>query len=158
MITAALSSLATQNTIPSQAARSKASVKSGSFNEMLVREENKIDNSKEISKVKLRSEMHNIRKVNPTLRESYDKAMQSARAKEVDIDGIKIALKELAKQFENQFTSILWHKMLKKDTGTLAERLWSSERTQAFVESDEELGEIGEHIYNELLEEIKIEE
>lgn len=106
------------------------------------------------SSVDIKSHMNEIKKHNPTIRNSYNNTID---ANHLDETGMKIALKELAKRFENQIQSILWHQMFKKENGSMAEKLWSSERTAAFVDAgDDELGDIGESVYEQLLEEMKM--
>jgi len=105
----------------------------------------------------VRAHMHQLRKTNPAVQNSYSNTVDSIGLNHLDEDGMKIALKELAKQFENQIQSILWHQMFKKEGVNMAERLYSSERTSALIDAgDDELGDIGESVYEQLLEEMKL--
>lgn len=161
MVTTAISPLSSQNPLQTPEVKPKSNPAPDNFNKMLVHEKSKLNqamnqrNPHAISKQKLRSEMHSLRKADPTIEESYSNIMDPAKTNELDEAGTKIALKELAKQFGNQFTSILWHEILKKETGSLSEKLWSSERNRVFMEQEEELNDFEEHIYTELLEEWK---
>ena len=106
------------------------------------------------SSIDVKSHMNEIKKHNSTIQNSYNNTIGE---KHLDEAGMKIALKELAKRFENQIQSILWHQMFKKENGSMAEKLWSSERTAAFVDAgDDELGDIGQSVYEQLLEEMKM--
>jgi len=105
----------------------------------------------------IRTHMNQLRKSNPAVQNSYNNTVDSINSKHLDEDGMKIALKELAKQFENQIQSILWHQMFKKEGVNMAEKLYSSERTAALIDAgDDELGDIGESVYAQLLEEMKL--
>ena len=117
--------------------------------------------SKQINKAKaqpadVRTKMDQIKKTNPSIQKSYNNTVNTPLAKGVDDNGMKIALKELAKQFENQLQSILWTQMFKREDASMAEKMWSSERTNALIEANDELGDFGECVYEELLEEMRV--
>ena len=134
-----------------------------SFQKILNKEikatESKIHNAPKMpsSPSEIRSHMNHLKNTNPPIRTSYNNTVDSINSKHLDENGMKIALKELAKQFENQIQSILWHQMFKKEGVSMAEKLWSSERTSALIDAgDDELGDIGEAVYEQLLEEMKL--
>lgn len=110
-----------------------------------------------ISNKQAKGYMSQAIKQNPNLGDSYQKIISNSRSDQFGEDGTKIALKDLAKKFENQIYSMMWNGMIKKEDGTLAERVWYPQLIEAYVESgEEELSEIGEAVYEEMLEEVRL--
>jgi hypothetical protein len=104
----------------------------------------------------IRTQMNNIKSHDPAIKKSYDDTMMHLNSSELGENGTEIALKELAKQFENQIQIMMWNRMFKKDSGSLASRVWRPQLTEALVEAgSDELGDIGECVYEQLLEEAK---
>lgn len=136
---------------------------SANFNKMLGQEvtrlqdtPNKIKSHTKASSAEIREAMAQVQNANKGMQESHHSVLADIRSNSLDETGMKNALKELAKQFENEINSMLWHKIIKKEHGSLLERLYSSQYTAAYVKAgDTELGEIGENVYQELLEEMK---
>ena len=105
----------------------------------------------------IRNDMNELKAKDPALKKAYNETMGHINPTELGETGTEIALKELAKQFENQIYVMMWNRMCKKEDGSLAERVWHPQLIEAFVEAgDDELGEIGEAVYEQLLEEAKI--
>ena len=104
----------------------------------------------------IRNEMNALKTNNPIINKAYADTMAHINPSELAENGTEIALKELAKQFENQIYLMMWNRMFKKETGSLAARVWHPQLIEAFVEAgDDELGEIGECVYEQLIEEAK---
>lgn len=105
----------------------------------------------------IRNDMNDLKINDPYIKKAYSATMDNIDSAEFGDTGTKIALKELAKQFENQLYIMMWNRMLKKEDGSLATRVWHPQLIEAYVEAgDDELGEIGEAVYEQLLEEAKL--
>ena len=103
------------------------------------------------------SNMKHLKANDPAIQKAYNEAMERLNTTDTEEGGTNIALKELAKQFENQIYAMMWNRLFKKeDEGSLAMRVWHPQLVEAFVEAgDNELGDIGECVYDQLLEEAK---
>ena len=107
----------------------------------------------------IRSHMNHLKENDATIKKSYNATMGDMNQTNLGEGGTEIALKELAKQFENQIQVMMWNRMFKKESGSLASRVWRPQLTEALVEAGsdklDELGDIGECVYEQLLEEMK---
>ena len=108
------------------------------------------------SRSKIRADMQHLRNTSQAIQSSYERTIGTIGSRDIDENGMKIALKELAKKFQDQFHAILWNKMFKKEHSSLVEKIYYPQRTAALIESgSDELDDIGEQVYEELLTEAK---
>lgn len=112
------------------------------------------------SKEQIRTKVQHIRNANPTIQSSYDRTLSSASMHGLNDNGMKIALKELAKKLQDEFHKIAWKERFKKssvfqnDDENLVKKLHGPQLTGALVEGmSDELDDIGEQIFEELLTE-----
>ncbi len=107
-------------------------------------------------------------RAHPKVSKLYDNLAQEVKNKNLnkdDMAGTKLALKKLARQFQDQFLSIMWGFASRgsreaQENQSLSDAIYGSEFENAVITAgsgpdDTELGDIGEGVYEDLLESVR---
>jgi hypothetical protein len=89
--------------------------------------------------------------------DAYNSLLNKVDESQTSADGMNIALKKLAKEFELQFHALMWQRIRTNKSGdSFGTQIWNDKFTEAVVESDADkpLGDIGQAIYDELKREM----